>query len=140
MDCLFCKIINKEIEASIVYEDDKCIVVLDIQPVNEGHTMVIPKGHYVTLADCPDEIARHLMSVLKKFNVAVSKTVKCGGIFNAIMNGEEAQQEVFHLHLHIVPRSKGDGFDFIFPEKYGKVFPTRSELNNLAEKIKENSN
>jgi len=138
MDCIFCKIIKKEIEASVVYEDDKCIAFLDIQPVNEGHILVIPKGHYVTLQDCPDEIAQHIITVAKKLNISVLNSVKAEGIFNAMMNGEAASQEVFHLHLHVVPRFKGDGFGFTFPESYGKVFPARIELNATAEKIKQN--
>ena len=139
MDCIFCQIVRRELESSVVHEDQDCIAFLDIQPVNSGHTLVIPKAHYVTLEDCPDEIARHLISITKKLNLSVSQSVRAEGIFNAIMNGEAANQEIFHLHLHIIPRFRDDGFGFVFADTYGKVFPDRSELDSIAERIRQNA-
>lgn len=138
MDCIFCKIISGEFDSSKVYEDDKVIAFMDIFPVNEGHTLVVPKDHYETLQDCPDFIARHLFSVTKEMNSAVSQSVKCEGIFNAIMNGEAAGQEVFHLHMHVIPRFKGDGFGFKFPEHYRGKQWERAVLNKTASIIKDN--
>lgn len=138
MDCIFCKIVNKEVEASVVFEDDKCIAFLDIQPVNPGHTLVIPKKHFVNLGDCPDELASHIITVVKKINKGLSESVKCEGVFNAVMNGEAASQEVFHLHFHAIPRFKGDGFGFKFDEAYGVKLPPREELNDIANRIRSN--
>lgn len=137
-DCIFCKIINRELESSIVYEDDIAIAFMDIQPVNEGHTLVIPKKHYITMEDCDVETLKHLIAVVKKLNVQVAKATGAKGIFNAVMNGEEAGQEVFHLHFHIVPRFHNDGFGFYFPDDYENKLPARSELDEMAEKIKSN--
>jgi len=135
-DCIFCKITNRELESSIVYEDDIAIAFMDIQPVNPGHTLVIPKKHFVTMDDCDDETAKHLISVVKKLNMQVAKAAGAKGIFNAVMNGEEAGQEVFHLHFHIIPRYNNDGFGFYFRDGYEDKLPARSELNEMAEKIK----
>lgn len=133
--CTFCKIINKEIQSSIVYEDDIAIAFMDIQPVNEGHTLVVPKKHYETLEDCDEETAKHLMAVTKKLNTSVSKAVKCEGVLNLIANGEAAGQEIFHLHIHIVPRFKNDGFGLKFSYEYF-IPKERKTLDETAEKIK----
>jgi len=133
-NCTFCKIINKEYQSSIVYEDDIAVAFMDIQPVNEGHLLVVPKKHYVTLDDCDEETAKHLMTVTKKLNSAVSKSVKCEGVLNLIANGEAAGQEIFHLHIHIVPRFKNDGFGLKFSDEYF-VKKERKTLDETAEKI-----
>lgn len=137
-DCIFCKIINRELESSIVYEDDIAIAFMDIQPVNEGHTLVIPKKHYITMEDCDEETLKHLIAIVKKLNVQVAKATGAKGIFNSVMNGEEAGQEVFHVHFHIIPRYKNDGFGFYFPRGYREILPKRSLLDEFAEKIKSN--
>lgn len=134
-NCIFCKIINREAPSSIVYEDDIVIAFMDIQPVNQGHTLVIPKKHYVTMNDCDEETAKHLISIVKKLNPQIAKASEAKGIFNAVMNGEEAGQEVFHLHFHIIPRFHGDGFGFYFPKEY-KNLPERSSLDEMADKIR----
>lgn len=134
-DCTFCKIVNKEFQSSIVYEDDIVVAFMDIQPVNEGHTLVVPKKHFVTLDDCDEEIAKHLMAVTKKLNNAVLKAAKCEGVLNLIANGEAAGQEIFHLHIHIVPRFKNDGFGLKFADEYF-VPKERKALDETAEKIK----
>jgi histidine triad (HIT) family protein len=138
MDCIFCKIISGEFDSSKVYEDDKVLVLMDIYPVNPGHALVIPKEHFETLQECPDYIARHLFAVTKEVNSAVSQSVKCEGIFNAVMNGEAAGQEIFHLHMHVIPRFTGDGFGFKFPPHYRKKLPARADLNETASTIKDN--
>lgn len=136
-DCIFCKIISKELPASIVYEDDEAIAFLDIYPITEGHTLVIPKKHFVTLSDCDEKTAQHLITVIKKLNGAVSKSVKCEGILNEVMNGEAAGQEVFHVHFHIVPRYDGDGFGWFYPKGYREKIEEREKLDEVAAKIKE---
>jgi histidine triad (HIT) family protein len=134
-NCIFCKIANKELPSSILYEDEDVIAFLDIKPVNEGHTLVIPKKHFVTLDDCDEEVAKHLIVVLKRLNISVCKAVNCEGIFNAAMNGESAGQEVFHLHFHIIPRFKDDGFGFRFPKSY-EIKKERKMLDEIAARIR----
>lgn len=136
MECIFCQIANKTGHSSIVYEDDICIAFLDIYPISQGHTLVIPKKHFVTLEDCDNETAKHLITVVKKLNVAIKKTTNCDGILNEVMNGEAAGQEIFHVHFHIVPRFENDGFDWTYPEGYHKKAESKEELDKVAEQIK----
>lgn len=133
--CAFCKIANKELSSSIVYEDDIAIAFMDIQPVNEGHTLVVPKKHYATLEDCDEETAKHLMAVTKKLNTSVTKAVKSEGVLNLIANGEAAGQEIFHLHIHIVPRNSNDGFGLKFSDEYF-IEKEWKQLEATAEKIR----
>jgi histidine triad (HIT) family protein len=135
MDCVFCKIVSGEFISSKLYEDDLCMAFMDIMPVNEGHALVIPKKHYENVYDCPNEVFQRIASITKKLNSAIKESVKSEGIFNAIMNGAAAGQEVFHLHMHIIPRNTGDGFGFKFPIGYGKQ-SKRMELNEIAEMIR----
>lgn len=134
-DCKFCKIISKEYYSSIVYEDDIAMAFMDIQPVNQGHTLVVPKKHYVTLEDCDEDTAKHLMAITKKLNNSISKAVKCEGILNLIANGEDAGQEIFHLHIHIVPRFKNDGFGLKFADEYFEEKDIKV-LDETAERIR----
>ncbi len=134
-DCIFCKIVSKEYQSSIIYEDDIAIAFMDIQPVNEGHTLVVPKKHFVTLEDCDEETAKHLMAVTKKLNSSVLKSVKAEGILNLIANGEASGQEIFHVHIHIVPRFENDGFGLKFPEGY-ETIKDKTVLDETAERIK----
>lgn len=133
--CLFCRIINKELLSSIVYEDDIAMAFMDIQPVNKGHVLVVPKKHFVTLDDCDEETAKHLISVVKKVNNSVTKAVKCEGILNLVANGKSAGQEIFHLHFHIIPRNKKDGFEFKFADDY-ETKKERKVLDETAERIR----
>lgn len=110
-DCIFCQIASGNAKSWKVYETDHAYAFLDIHPVNEYHTLVIPKRHYVNIFDIPTEELLHVMSALKH---VVNLYQERLGLANAqIVNssGAEAQQDVFHLHFHIVPRQKGDGQD-----------------------------
>jgi len=107
----------------MVYEDDDAVDFMDLQRITEGHVLVIPKQHWVTLADGSEHLAGHLATVLKKVNQMVSRAVDCQGILNEVMNGEAAGQEVFHLHRHVMPRNEGDGFGWTYPESYDAIGP-----------------
>jgi histidine triad (HIT) family protein len=109
---------------------------MDIFPINTGHVLVIPKRHIVTLDDCDETVARHLISTLRIVNRAVQAATDCGGILNEIMNGEAAGQEIFHLHIHVVPRNTDDGFGWRFPKGYREHVPSRQLLDHVAGKIK----
>lgn len=108
--CLFCKIVVGEIPCTKVYEDDTVFAFLDIHPVNIGHTLIVPKVHSVNLYETPDETVAHMMVVAKKLSIAIKKGMNADGV-NIEMNNEPvAGQIIFHTHLHIIPRFKGDGF------------------------------
>ncbi len=107
--CVFCKIARGEIPAKIVYENSKIIAFLDINPRNEGHTLVIPKTHYQSLLDMPEEILSELLIVAKKLCEKMKNKLQAKG-FNLVINiGKVAGQEVPHFHLHIIPRYPDDG-------------------------------
>ena len=130
-DTIFTKIINREIPAEIIYEDDEFISFLDIKPTNEGHSLVVPKVVYENYFDMPDETLEKFSLVIKKVAKAVKKALSADGINLIMNNGKEAGQIIFHAHMHIVPRFSGDGFR---PWPGKDVTP--KELKKTAEKIK----
>lgn len=107
-DCIFCKIINREIPAEIVYEDEHAVAFLDIRPVSKGHTLLIPKKHSHDLSDADDDILRQLIVVAKKVSLALLKATGADGFNLGANNGAVSGQEVFHLHFHLIPRYKND--------------------------------
>ncbi len=131
-DCIFCKIIKGEIPANKVYEDDEVLAFLDIAPVNPGHTIVIPKKHFKTLIDTPDDELANLTKKVKRIAKGVMEGVKSEGFNLSVNNGEIAGQEVPHIHFHIMPRFSDDGHTFWTKIKYKE-----DEADTLAKKIKE---
>src|SRR3989344_2402791 len=108
-DCLFCKIIRKEVPTEIIYEDNSIIAFLDHLPSNKGHTLVLPKIHSKNLLEDSNETSKEMGVAVKKIGNAVMKATNAEGI-NIISNiGAVAGQAVFHTHVHIVPRFKDDG-------------------------------
>lgn len=106
--CIFCKIIGGEIPSFKIYEDSKVYAFLDINPVNAGHTLVVPKEHYVVLPQMPDALATHLMKVVKYLSGAIFEMTGAHGINVFQNNGAAAGQEVPHVHVHIIPRFQDD--------------------------------
>ncbi|QQR83924.1 HIT family protein [Candidatus Peregrinibacteria bacterium] len=138
MTCIFCQIIERKIPSSIVYEDDTVLAFMDIQPVNPGHVLVIPKKHAESVAELDDETMGALNVVCKKVNQALRKSdLKVEGVNHFLADGEAAGQEVFHVHFHVFPRFANDGFGLKFKEDYANL-PPRSELDAAAGKIKKN--
>ncbi len=129
--CLFCKIIAGIIPAHKVYEDDKVFAFLDIGPVSEGHTLVIPKTHAENLSAGSREDARALMDVIHSLAPKILKAVGADGYNLGMNHGECAGQEVMHTHLHIMPR-KND-----VPRTFTKMHPSSDELAMTAQKIRE---
>lgn len=135
-NCIFCKIIKGELPSSKIFEDNTLLAFLDIQPVNKGHVLIIPKQHKILIAELDNKILGDMISLANKINQAIRKSdIKSEGINLFLADGEAAGQEVFHVHLHIIPRFKKDGFGFIFPENY-KNKPPRVELDLISQQIK----
>jgi histidine triad (HIT) family protein len=109
MDCIFCKIANKEIPAKIVYEDEHALAFLDIAPRAPGHVMVIPKCHAPNLLELPDSEVAPLFAAVKKVDALLSSKLKADGMTIGINKGRASGQEVDHLHVHLMPRWRGDG-------------------------------
>lgn len=108
-DCLFCKIIQGDIPARKVYEDDNVLAFLDIRPVHPGHTLLLPKRHARNILDMADADAGVLFSKLPLIARAVKEAVSAGGINIGMNNEAPAGQLVFHAHIHIIPRFENDG-------------------------------
>ena len=107
-DCIFCKIIEGEIPSTTVYEDDDVKAILDVNPAARGHVIVLPKTHAENIFSIPDEDLKKTICVAKKIASAVKKAYNCDGVNILQNNGEAAGQSVFHFHLHVIPRKKGD--------------------------------
>jgi histidine triad (HIT) family protein len=115
-ECKFCRIISGGIEAATVFEDAHSTAFLDYRPLFPGHCLLIPKQHYQTLADLPAALAPEFFLNIQKITTAVEEALAAEGPFVAINN--RVSQSVPHLHVHIVPRRKGDGLKgFFWPRR-----------------------
>ena len=109
MDTLFSKIGRGEIPSVKIYEDDVCFVILDINPVKKGHSLVIARESWPNMQSCPDDVLQHMILVAKKIDARQREVLGCEGS-NVIINNDPASgQEVPHLHIHVIPRFKDDG-------------------------------
>ena len=132
-NCIFCKIINKEIPSNIVYEDDNFLAFLDIAKATNGHTILIPKKHSKNVLECDDETLGNMMIIAKKIASNLINKLGADGC-NILTNcNEVAGQTCFHFHIHIIPRYNDlDGFEPLF-KKNGNKELTPAEI---LEKIK----
>ncbi|MEO1654246.1 MAG: HIT family protein [Bacteroidota bacterium] len=108
-DCIFCKIVRQEAPSWKVMESEKAYAFLDINPMNEYHTLVIPKAHYVNIFDIPEDDLKEVMALLKKVALLYQEKLGMENVQIISNSGKVAQQEVFHLHFHIAPRHIRDG-------------------------------
>lgn len=132
MNTIFDKIISQEIPADIVYEDDVVLAFLDINPIRKGHTLVIPKKKCVDIFDADPETLAHMIKIVQKIARALKETTGAKGVNIHMNNGHEAGQDVFHAHLHVIPRfARGEAFAVAQHETY-----TENESVLLAKKIK----
>lgn len=134
-ECVFCKIADGDEPASIVYADDKIMAFMAISQINPGHVLVIPKVHAGCMAEMDPETGAHLFRVSMGIAAAVRRSgVKCEGVNLFVADGEVAFQDVFHFHLDIIPRFRGDGFGLVTgPNNH--LFPGRNVLDKLANEI-----
>jgi histidine triad (HIT) family protein len=134
--CVFCEILAGRSPSSVIWEDDLCCAFMDIQPVNPGHVLVVPRQHATCLAELDPEMGAHLFQVAQSIAGALRKSgLRCEGINLFLADGEAAGQEVFHVHLHVFPRYRGDGFGLRFGPAYGNR-PARVELDMVADMIR----
>lgn len=132
-DCIFCKIISGEIPSYKVYEDDKVLAFLDINPINPGHTLLIPKEHYENTLETPDELLQHMLATVKKITPAILQAVGVEAWNLGVNSGKESGQIVFHTHWHIMPRFESDGHQ----HWHGKPYQ-EGEAEEVTKKIKNN--
>jgi len=132
-DCIFCKIIRGEIPCAKIFENERVLAFLDINPFNEGHALLIPKEHFSRLEDCPGSVMSALAQQIPTLVEAILKAVRAEGCNIVNNNGRCAGQLVDHVHFHIIPRRQGDGV-----VQYGPhgVYP-EGRMGELADQIRE---
>ena len=114
-DCIFCKIAAGQIPCHKLYEDDQVLAFLDVGPLSEGHTLIIPKAHYVTIDQMPADLAAACMAVVPALSRAIVAATGAEG-WNVLQNnGRISGQAVDHVHVHIIPRRSGDGLGYRWP-------------------------
>jgi histidine triad (HIT) family protein len=129
-DCIFCKVYKKELPSAKLFESKKSFAILDIGPVNKGHALVISKGHFKDFLETPEDVLNDMIHVVKKVAPAIKHAVKADG-FNISTNVKKAAgQDIFHTHIHIVPRFNKDGLK-LFPGHRTSI----KDLTPFAKKI-----
>lgn len=130
-DCIFCKINAGDVPSYTIYEDELVRVFLDVNPVARGHVLVIPKKHYENIFETPDDILAHINIVCKKIALRLKQQLGASGVNVVNASGKDAQQSVFHIHYHVVPRFAGDKKDMGF---HGEKTPV-SDIADVFEKL-----
>lgn len=133
-ECIFCQIIAGSAPASFVYQDEVCSAFMDIFPVNPGHLLIVPNRHATYLNDMDEETAGHLMKAAHPLAQALRDSgLPCEAVNLFLADGEEAGQEVFHSHLHIIPRFRGDNFRVSFGP--GRAMAVRRDLDEISARL-----
>lgn len=131
-DCIFCKIARKESDALILYEDEFIIAFLDIHPVSKGHLLVVPKEHFENIFEATDEILSKINVACKKMGQLCKDRLGATGVNILNASGKDAQQSVFHIHYHVVPRFKDDNIDLWFPEDTKNIAQVKEVYEKLT--------
>ena len=134
-NCVFCKIASGKIPARVVMQNDRAVVLLDAFPLAPGHTLVIPKSHYAKVQDMGEQDAMAVFEITRKVVGAVEAGLQVGASTIAIHNGRDAGQEIPHVHVHIVPRKKGDGAGAIHSMFKSRPKLSPQEMDSLRDKI-----
>jgi len=132
--CTFCDLIHGAAEVSVCHEDSDAIAFMDIQPVNNGHVLVVPREHYESLLDVPEQIGMHLFQITMRLANAVRHVTGCNDLNIVVNSGAAAGQDEPHYHVHIIPRRADDGFDIPLPFG-GSQMPDRTVLDAYAAQI-----
>lgn len=131
-NCIFCKIVNREMPAATIHETDDFLAFVNTQPVNFGHSLVIPKNHFSNIYDLPKEVLEKLGEELQKVSIGIKKAMKAEGINVDMNNDAAAGQVIFHAHFHIIPRFQEDGLEH-WP---GRKYEYSEQIKEVAEKIR----
>ena len=135
--CIFCHIISGKVASKKIYEDDKCLAILDINPANPGHILILPKEHYSIMPLIPEDEIKHLFKIAKKVSAAQIRGLKADGTNIFIANGAAAGQKAPHFMIHMIPRKSNDGLDsFSLPKNQ----ITAEDLEKLRAAIKKKVN
>ena len=129
--CIFCRILAGDAPASRIYEDDDVLVFMDLFPVEDGHTLIIPKFHWENIFETPTEALQKVIDISQSIARAIYKSLDPQGIQVFQLNGEAAGQTVFHYHMHLIPRWQGGAFTF-----HGRHRGEREKLDEIAGNIR----
>jgi histidine triad (HIT) family protein len=132
--CTFCDLVRGAGEVSACYEDADAVAFMDIQPVNAGHVLVVPREHHESLFDVPRELGEHLFAITMRVAAAVKRVTQCEGMNIIVSSGAAAGQDEMHYHVHIIPRRKRDGFDVPLPFEESEM-PDRTLLDAMAARL-----
>ncbi len=132
-DCVFCKIVAGEIPSTRVCEDDAVLAFMDIGPIVRGHTLVIPKAHYESLTEMPQELLRRVADIVQRVAAAQIGGLKADGFNIHLADGAAAGQEVPHVHFHVIPRFEDDGHRWNWA---AKRYENPAEMKALADRIR----
>jgi histidine triad (HIT) family protein len=134
--CIFCDILEGISPAEFVYRDELCAAFMDIRPINPGHVLVIPTRHAVQLDELDEESARHILWVARQVDAALRASgIHCEAVNLFLADGRAAGQDVMHVHMHVIPRYRGDGHHLRFSPAYFSPTPS-SELERMASLIR----
>ena len=127
-DCIFCKIIKRELPGKFIHEDDLIAIIMNINPATNGHLLVIPKKHLVNIMDTPNEIITHTMDIVReKIYPLLKEKLNCKGL--TISQNNELGQEIKHFHIHLTPRYDDDLLEFTYDKN--KILPLEEVYNKL---------
>jgi histidine triad (HIT) family protein len=134
-NCIFCQIAAGKVPAKTVFEDDKCIAVLDINPANLGHMLLLPKEHYTITSQIPEELTAHLFIVAKKLSQSALKAFRVRGTSIFVANGVAAGQKAPHVLIHIIPRAFNDNISLSIPKK--PLTKEQEEVKDIMKRLLE---
>ena len=137
-ECIFCKIALKKIKANIIIENENAVAFLDAFPLAKGHALVIPKAHYSKIQELDENTSQSVFNLLWKITSPIEKATHVNSSTIAIHNGKEAGQEIPHVHIHIIPRNRGDGAGPVHSMFRNKPDVNSFDMSALAEDIKRN--
>jgi histidine triad (HIT) family protein len=135
-DCIFCDIVEKREPASIVFEDTEVMALLDINPLQRGHTLVIPKHHFVNIWDIDPEVLAKIDAVAQRVARKMTSVLGADGVNTFSANGKPAGQEIYHYHLHLIPLGKGERTKFGEWWKSKARRAERPELDEMAKRLR----
>jgi histidine triad (HIT) family protein len=134
--CVFCRIVEGKEQASFVAQGADVLAFLDLHPITEGHTLIVPRKHAASIGEVDEVAAVAMWSLARRVAAALrSSGLRCEAINLFLADGAAAGQEVFHAHLHVVPRWLGDGFRIEFPPHYGAA-ASRKDLDEIAGRLR----
>jgi histidine triad (HIT) family protein len=134
--CIFCRIVEGREKASFVAQGSEAVAFLDLHPINEGHTLVVPRKHGASVSDVDEVAAVAMWSLARRVAAGLRLSgLRCEAINFFLADGAAAGQEVFHAHLHVIPRWQGDGFGIKFPPHYGAA-AERKALDDIAARLR----